>query len=468
MTNKNINYKHMKRHILGYSIIILIMIIVISCRKTDITDEITGEISDYADWTEITHSNNVDPDYQVVFEQNTVLRFDIVINSTNWSIMQSDLDDQLGSSGGPGGGGVGSSDYDMVWVPCSFKFNDTHWYNVGVRYKGNSSLQSAYQSGNNKLSFKLDFDEFEDDYPELENQRFYGFKQLNLNNNFDDASLMREKVGADLFRNFGLASSQTTFCVVYIDNGSGPQYYGVYTLVEEVDDTVLESQFNNDEGNLYKPDGDAASFASGTFDESEMEKKSNEAENDYSDVESLYNIINSSDRTTDIEKWKSNLNTVLNVDGFLKWLAANTVMQNWDTYGKMTHNYYLYNNPDNNLLTWIPWDNNEALQNGKMGNALSLSLSEVGNNWPLIRYLMDVDEYEEKYKVYAKQFIDEVFIPSDMVTTYAGYYELLKDYAYAEESGYTYINYDANFDQAVATLKTHVQSRNSAVLSYVN
>jgi spore coat protein H len=265
-----------------------------------------------------------------------------------------------------------------------------------------------------------------------------------------------------------LASSQTTFCVVYIDNGSGPQYYGVYTLVEEVDDTVLESQFNNDEGNLYKPDGDAASFASGTFDESEMEKKSNEAENDYSDVESLYNIINSSDRTTDIEKWKSNLNTVLNVDGFLKWLAANTVMQNWDTYGKMTHNYYLYNNPDNNLLTWIPWDNNEALQNGKMGNALSLSLSEVGNNWPLIRYLMDVDEYEEKYKVYAKQFIDEVFIPSDMVTTYAGYYELLKDYAYAEESGYTYINYDANFDQAVATLKTHVQSRNSAVLSYVN
>lgn len=447
------------------------MIVNISCRKTDITTEITGEISDYSDWSEITHSNSVDPDYSVVFKQNTVLRFDIVINNSNWSIMQSDLDDQLGNSGGPGGpggGGLVSSDYDLVWIPCSFTFNNTEWYNVGIRYKGNSSLQSAYQSGNNKLSFKLDFDEFEDDYPELENQRFYGFKQLNLNNNFDDASLMREKVGADLFRSFGLVSAQTTFCIVYIDYGSGPQYFGVYTLVEEVDDTVLESQFSNDEGNLYKPDGDAASFASGTFDESEMEKKNNESENDYSDVESLYNILNSSDRTTNIEQWKTNLSSVFNVDGYLKWLAANTVMQNWDTYGKMTHNYYLYNNPDNNLLTWIPWDNNEALQNGKMGNALSLSLSEVGNDWPLIRYLMDVDEYEQIYKDYTLQFINEVFIPSDMITTYEGYYQLLKEYAYAEESGYTFINNDSDFDQAVEALKTHVQSRNNAVLSYVN
>ena len=461
----------MKKQILGYIIVTLLILAATSCRKTDLNEEIEGVISDYSDWTDVTHSNNVDPDYSIVFEQNTVLRFDIEISSANWSIMQSDLADQLGSSGGAGGGpggGMTTSDYDMVWVPCSFSFNDTEWYNVGVRYKGNSSLSSAYQSGNNKLSFKLDFDEFEDDYPELDNQRFYGFKQLNLNNNFDDASLMREKVGADLFREFGLASAQTTFCVVYIDNGSGPQYYGVYTLVEEVDDTVLESQFSDDDGNLYKPDGDAASFASGTFDESEMEKKNNEEENDYSDVESLYNIIVSSDRTTNTNLWKSNLESIIDVDGFLKWLAANTVMQNWDTYGIMTHNYYLYNNPDNNLLTWIPWDNNEALQDGKLGGALSLSLSEVGNDWPLIRYLMDVDEYELVYREYTKQFIEEVFITSDMVTTYSSYYELLKEYAYSEESGYTYINYDSNFDQAVSALKTHVQSRNTAVLSYIN
>lgn len=352
--------KH-RNHIILYAILVSIM--VTGCRKAE--NIIEGiEYENYEDWTESTHGNQADPNYDIVFEQNTVLRFDIEISSTNWSIMQSDLSENI-NSGGPGGNNL--TDFDPVWVPCSFNFNGTEWYNVGIRYKGNSSLQSAYLSGNNKLSFKLDFDEFEDDYPDLADQRFYGFKQLNLNNNFDDESLMRDKVATDLFRKFGLVAAQTTFCIVYVDHGSGPQYYGVYTLVEEVDDTVLESQFDSDEGNLYKPDGDAASFAQGTFDESELEKKNNEDLADYSDIENLYNIINSSDRINDTELWKTNLNNIFNVDGFMQWLAANTVMQNWDTYGIMTHNYYLYNNPENSLLTWIPWDNNEALQDGKMG-----------------------------------------------------------------------------------------------------
>lgn len=442
------------------------MVTFYSCREDILIDEENEEeiidLSDYTDWTETTHSNLADPDYSVVFNQNEVLRFDIEISSNDWSDMQSDLSSILRSSGGgPGGGATVSS--DPMWVPCSFKFNGTEWYHVGIRYKGNSSLKTTYQSGNKKLSFKLDFDEFEGDYPNLKNQRFYGFKQLNLKNNFDDASLMREKVGADLFRQFGLASSETAFCVVYVDNGSGPQYYGVYTLVEEVDDTVIETQFANGSGNLYKPDGTAASFANGTYNASQMELKTNEDSANYSDVKALYDIINSSERTSDVEAWKSNLESVFNVDVFLKYLAANNIIQNWDTYGRMTHNYYLYNNPENNLLTWIPWDNNEAFQAGKQGGALSLSMNEVNNNWPLINYIIAQPEYEAIYEAYLQQFINEVFVPADMVSTYSTYFELLMEYAYAEETGYSFLRNDSEFDQGVATLKTHVQSRNNAV-----
>ncbi|TKG92867.1 spore coat protein [Puteibacter caeruleilacunae] len=464
----------MKRY---YIILFAFLLTVLNaCREDDLVvesneekDEEVVDMTDYADWDATTHSNDADLDYSVVFNQDEVLRFDIEISSSNWSTMQSDLAANLGSTGGrPGPVGNTSSDYDPVWVPCSFKFNGTKWYHVGIRYKGNSSLQSAYQSGNRKLSFKLDFDEFEDDYPAIKNQRFYGFKQLNLNNNFDDASLMREKVGADLFRQFGLASAQTAFCVVYVDNGSGPQYYGVYALVEEVDDTVIETQFTGETGNLYKPDGNAASFANGTYNTSEMYLKTNEDSADYTDVKALYDAINSSLRTSDVEAWKDNLESVFNVDVFLKWLAANTVIQNWDTYGVMTHNYYLYNNPEDKLLTWIPWDNNEAFQYGKQGGALSLSLSEVGSNWPLISYIIDQPEYESIYRGYLQQFIDEVFIPGDMVSAYSRYYELIKDYAYAEEAGYTFIRSNSEFDSAVETLKGHVESRNSAVNSFLN
>lgn len=453
------------------------VILLINCRSEEILNDIdepnieTGVAIDVPDWTDVTHGIQISPNYNVVFNQNEVLRIDLVIGETEWETMHNDLEANMGSSSsGPGGrpgGGTTLIEFDPVWVPCSVFFNGKEWYKVGVRYKGNSSLSSAYSSGIGKLSFKLDFDQYESVYPAIRDQRFYGFKKLSLKNNFDDTSLIREKVASDLFRNFGLASSQTSFCAVYVDNGSGAKYFGLYTLVEEVDDTVLGSQYANGAGNCYKPDGDAASFASGTYDESEMVKQNNTDLADYSDVKALYNAINNLTRTSDLEAWKTILESKFDIEIFLKWLAANTTIQNWDTYGNMTHNYFLYNNPSTNLLEWIPWDANEAFQTGKQSGALSLGLSEVGSNWPLIKYIIDVPEYKEKYQTYLQQFIDEVFEPSQMHELYHSYYLLLKDYAYAEEKGYTFLSSNAAFDSAIEILKSHVTKRNATVKSFL-
>jgi spore coat protein H len=78
-----------------------------------------------------------------------------------------------------------------------------------------------------------------------------------------------------------------------------------------------------------------------------------------------------------------------------------------------------------------------------------------------------VPEYKEKYQAYLQQFIDEVFVVSEMEALYDNYYQMLKEYAYAEESGYTFLSSDASFDSAIETLKSHVSQRNSAVLSYL-
>lgn len=352
--------------------------------------------------------------------------------------------------------------FDPIWEHCSVFFNGKEWYHVGIRYKGNSSLLSLAASGGSKYSFKLDFDQYETEYPEITDQRFYGFKELNINNNCGDSSYMREKVAADLFRSFGIVSAQTSFCEVYVDKGSGPQYFGLYTIVEEVDNTVIKTQLGSDGGNLYKPEGDGATFASGQFNIEDLYKKNNEASADYSDVQALYDILNSSTRTSNADQWKADISSVLNVDEFLKWLAANSVMQNWDTYGKMAHNYYLYNNPSDHRLMWIPWDNNEALKDSKMGTTSTLSLDEVTSDWPLIRYLLDVPEYKQAYRGYVRSFTDEVFVPSRMSATYDSYYTLLGPYVAAENA-----NYSALFDQAVSALKNHAQQRTDAVNSYL-
>ena len=203
------------------------------------------------------------------------------------------------------------------------------------------------------MSFKLDFDEFEDEFPEIENQRFYGFKQLSLKNNFDDESQLREKVASDIFRESGIPSPRTQFYEVFVDHGSGPVYFGLYTMVEEPDDSLIKSQFSNNDGNLYKPDGNGATFSNGSFNQNHFIKQTNENEADWTDIQSIFSILHSENRNTNPEEWRNNLESVFNVEGFLNYLAVNTVIQNWDTYGRMTHNYYLYGNPDNDYkLTW--------------------------------------------------------------------------------------------------------------------
>ena len=177
-----------------------------------------------------------------------------------------------------------------------------------------------------------------------------------------------------------MTSPRTQFYEVYVDYGTGPIYFGLYTMVEEPDDTLLESQFENNNGNLYKPDGNGARFAAGSFNTEYFIKQSNELDSDWSDIESVFDVLHDNSRITNSVVWRDNLEQVFDVDVFLNYLAVNTVIQNWDTYGRMTHNYYLYGDPNNNnVLTWIPWDNNESLQLGKMGGSLPLNFSGVSN-----------------------------------------------------------------------------------------
>jgi spore coat protein H len=462
--------------------ILSVALISASCRKDNV-DEIVLDDADFEpiDWTAATHSKDVDPNFDEVFDNTQVKRLDIVITSERWQTMLDDMTEKYGvfgsqinpiggpgGPGGPGGGGGLIESDDPVFVPAEIFYKGKEWYRVGVRFKGNSSLQNAWTRGILKLSLKLDFDEFEDDYPQIENQRFYGFKKFSLKNNSEDKSCLREKVSADIFANAGLAVSHTAFYQVYIDHGDGPEYFGLYTLVEEVDNTVIKTQFSGNDGNLYKPEGYGATFAYGAFDEASFEKKTNEDESDWSDIQALFTALHDGSRTSNPEGWRANLETVFDTDVFLKYLAINTVIQNWDTYGLGAHNFYLYNNPENGKLCWIPWDNNEALQDGRMFDALLLDFSNLqSNNWPLIEYLYADDVYKAKYDQYVKETIEGPFEVSAIQTIYANYSSMVEPYVTSERSGYSFLNSGSDFQQAVSELNQHVVNRKNAANDYL-
>ena len=454
-------------------ILVLLVALTAGCSNDDTTQPTTSDATpddvdfEAADWTIATHSKDAEPDFDEVFADNTVKRIDIVITAERWQTMLDDMTDLYGDFGA-GGGMPGDFAEDPVFVPAEVFYNDIEWYRVGVRFKGNSSLASTWQSGILKLSFKLDFDEFEDTYPQIENQRFYGFKKLSLKNNYQDRSMLREKVAGDIFRAAGMAGSHTAFYTVYVDHGEGPIYFGVYTMVEEVDDTVLDTQFDDDDGNLYKPDGDGASFAEGTFSQDVFVKKTNEDSSDWSDILDLFAALHDDARTSDAATWRANLDAVLDTDVFLEYLAVNTVIQNWDTYGRMTHNYYLYNDPVTAKLTWINWDNNEALDEGKRPGALALDFSDLEpGQWPLIEYLYADEIYRAKYDAFVAEVIDGAFETGAIQSTYAAHAALIEPYATAEISGYTFLDGSGDFQTAISELNAHAAQRAAAVSDYL-
>ncbi|AZG72247.1 CotH kinase family protein [Shewanella livingstonensis] len=433
------------------------------------TAEITDADFEATDWTDETHSKNVDPNFDEVFNNTEVKRLDIVVTEDRWQSMLDDMTSIYGEFGRTTSNGLTDTDEDAIFVPAEVFYNGIEWYRVGIRFKGNSSLQTSWQQGILKLAFKLDFDEYEDDYPQIKNQRFYGFKKFSLKNNYDDESLLREKVAADVFKDAGLAVSHTGFYTLYVDHGDGPEYFGLYTLVEEIDDTVIDTQFSSDKGNLYKPEDDGAMFVDGSFNQQDFEKKTNEDDEDWSDIQALFTALHDDTRTTDPETWRANLEAVFDVDVFLKYLAVNGIIQNWDTYGLMPHNYYLYNNPDNSKLTWIPWDNNEALQDGKQGGALALDFSDLNSNsWPLISKLYADDVYRDRYNQLLLEVISDAFETNKMQASYNTYSALIAPYATTEVSGYSFLESSSDFYRAIDELIEHAEDRATAVESYLD
>ena len=153
---------------------------------------------------------------------------------------------------------------------------------VGLRLKGNSTLIASWRAGRLKLPLRLNFDEFEDRDPRVRDQTFFGFQNVSLSNSASDASLVRAKVAHDLFRDAGVPSPIAAFARVYLDRGAGPEYLGLYTMVEIPGRAMLRAQFGESGGNLYKPSGTGARWT--TFATEDFPKKTNEDDADWTDI----------------------------------------------------------------------------------------------------------------------------------------------------------------------------------------
>jgi len=301
------------------------------------------------------------------------------------------------------------------YFPCRFESGDTVIDPCGVRMKGNSSFGVPI-----KKSFKFDFDEYDEDNPDV---HFDELKKLNLNNSFKDPTMMREKLFHEFVSVYGPAC-RVVHCRLFIND----EYWGLYSAVEQVDKDFVQRNFGaGEDGNLYK----CESSGGGGFGSNlawidsnpesywdTYELKTNEADWDYSGIVEFIDALNNSsvaDRPAELEP-------VADVDAMLRAIALNCLFVNLDAYNGSAHNYYVYDRDDTGLFTHIFWDANEAFGTFRMGMPPSEDAREMEAFWlpsgpppggseprPLMERLWEVDDYNRAYLRHLARFLREGF-----------------------------------------------------------
>jgi len=391
-----------------------------------------------------------DPRFDVVFDESVVKRIDVQISRGDFLRMEKELEEQLR---------LPADEREYTYVECRVGFGDDVWEHVGVRFKGTSSLQFPYKSGQKKLPIKFDFDEFEDEYPEYLNQRFWGLKKLAFSNGYADPTLLRELLCLKLMRDAGLNASRSAAMEIWVDTGSGPVYWGLYNAIEQVDDFFLEDRFGDDSGNLYKPEGDGADLTE--FIEESFIKKTNEDEADFTDVQNLIDVLNADYDT--VAEQKAAVEAVVDVPSFIKWLAVNSTLCNFDSYSNRNKNYYLYFHHDTGLCHFITWDHNMAF-----ASVIPFFTAATAHQWsildptqgsrPLIDRVLEVPEWNADYRQEVLALLDGDLAEAVMTQRILDLNDLLAPHvigAVRERAPYTLLLNSGDFDRGVTDLVSY-------------
>lgn len=337
----------------------------------------------------------------------------------------------------------------------------------GVKFKGNSS----YNNPGQKKSFKVDIIEF------VSGQKYDGLKKFNLNNCFKDPTFMREKLMLDFCRSKGIVAPRCTYANVYI-NG---QLWGLYTIVEEVDNTFLEQTFGNKDGNLFKgdPSGDLRWMGSAPSNYySKYELHTNSDVNDWSDLVRLIDKLNNSSAA----QLRDSLDNVLRTYEYAAAWTVSSLFANLDSYVGSGHNYYIYHNTADDKFHWIVWDVHKAIGNFSMSMTVPqievMSLYYLpSQSRPLNQKMIHNSYYKGMLTYIACEYVQRGFTAAELFPKIDSIAGAIRAHVYADpKKTYSNQQFEENINNnisvptpggsgTVAGLKSFITNRRSALLN---
>jgi len=296
-------------------------------------------------------------------------------------------------------------EHPATFIYTSSSITDTI-ENVGFRLRGNTSRNAS------KKSFKVSFNTFDSE------QKYKGVEKINLNGNHNDPTLIRPKLCFDLFRALEIPASRSNFVELYINNS----YYGLYANIEHIDEQFVDSRFNNNAGNLYKCTWPADLQYLGTnpanYDVDQYELITNEIANDRNDLAEFIIVLNN----TPIIELPCALDPIFNVQDYLKCMAVDIMIGNWDGPLYNKNNFYLYKNAADGRFEYIPYDLDNTLGldwlGEDWGNRNIFNWYNGNESRALYKRIIQVPEYRTQFNQYVQQ-IAALFLSNNFQEQYS-------------------------------------------------
>ncbi len=222
---------------------------------------------------------------------------------------------------------------------------------VGFKRKGGLSSYS----NPNKEGIKIKTNKY------VNGKLYDGIKEFTLHINYQDPTMMREKLTYDICAEMGLFSLRTAFAKVYINNN----YWGLYTLVEGKDEMYKQVFENRDMDAIESLDFGNMCYISNNPTDYDYDNNGGnptyQLENGDSATAWLRfsTMIDMANNTVN-NQYLDTVSTYLNLKDFFTYQAINVYLMNMDSYIAFRGNQIYVYDTIANLWQVTPWDFNAS------------------------------------------------------------------------------------------------------------
>lgn len=301
-------------------------------------------------------------------------------------------------------------------------------FNVGARYKGNTS----YNLGGRKKSINLEID-WKDTNADL-----MTYQTVNLNNAAGDETIMREALYFNVMSQY-TPCPKGAMCRVHINGG----LWGVYSLIQQENTQLIKEWFPSGNGDRWRapnipagggfPSSNSAFAYFGTNILSYMGRYALKTDNSPTEVawSRLVNAI-AVLNTTPTNTLREVLEDTWAVDSWLWFLALENIFADDDSYWNKGADYGFYYEPESGRIHPIEHDGNEAFIPGDVRLSPFVGYNALGGfaslfNRPLLYRLLPNNELRQRYLAHIRTVVAEHYNPEVLTPMIDAYQALSID-----------------------------------------